>query len=315
MDPPPRNRPRRWLVLTLKIALALLLVWYIRGTIVEAWQGLGEHRWQLHFGWLVLAGVCYVVAALLCGLFWHRILRQFDQQVELLPALRAYFIGHLGKYVPGKAMVVILRAGLIRGPGVEPSLAVVSVFLETLTMMSVGALMAAGVVVVWFPMQPLLFWSAMGMLLVAGLPTLPPVMRRLARLAFFGRVGPVVVSKLQRVGYRTALLGWLLNTLGWAILGVSLWAVMRSLGAETSVGDWMRLTGAVALATVAGFVSFLPGGAVVREAVLAEMLAPGVGSALALVSAILLRLVWLGAELAISSILMMVPRAKRESPR
>ena len=41
-------------------------------------------------------------------------------------------------------MVVILRAGLIRGPGVEASLAVVSVFFETLTMMSAGALLGRG---------------------------------------------------------------------------------------------------------------------------------------------------------------------------
>ncbi len=47
-------------------------------------------------------------------------------------------------------MVVILRAGLIRGPGVDASLAVVSVFFETLTMMSVGALLAAAIVAGWF---------------------------------------------------------------------------------------------------------------------------------------------------------------------
>ena len=62
-------------------------------------------------------------------------------------------------------------------------------------------------------------------------------------------------------------------------------------------------TAAVSLATVAGFLSFVPGGAVVREAVLTELMAPHVGDSVAVVAAILLRLAWLAAELAISGVL------------
>ena len=62
-------------------------------------------------------------------------------------------------------------------------------------------------------------------------------------------------------------------------------------------------TAAITLATVAGFVSFVPGGAVVREAVLTELMVPYLGGAVSLVGAILLRLAWLVAELIISGIL------------
>ena len=117
-------------------------------------------------------------------------------------------IGHLGKYVPGKAMVVILRAGMIRGPGVDAPLAVVSVFFETLTMMAVGALMAAGIVAVWFRGQPLLFWASLGMMAVAGLPTLPPVFRRLVRIVGLGRLSPAATRKTRCLGYGTVVLGW-----------------------------------------------------------------------------------------------------------
>ena len=34
-------------------------------------------------------------------LFWRRVLRVLGQNVGLLKAARAYYIGHLGKYVPG----------------------------------------------------------------------------------------------------------------------------------------------------------------------------------------------------------------------
>ena len=128
------------------------------------------------------------MGTLCCGIFWHRTLRALGQPVSLAQALRAYYIGHLGKYVPGKAMVVILRAGLIRGQGVDTSLAAVSVFFETLTMMSTGALMAAAIVAVWLHGQTLLFWAAVAMMVAAGVPTLPPVFRRLVRLVGVGKV-------------------------------------------------------------------------------------------------------------------------------
>ena len=54
----------------------------------------------------------------------------------------------------------------------------------------------------------------------------------------------------------------------------------------------------VALATVAGFVvAVLPGGLGVREGVLMSALAPALGSDHAVVAALLLRLVWVVAEL------------------
>ena len=67
---------------------------------------------------------------------------------------------------------------------------------------------------------------------------------------------------------------------------------------------------AVALATVAGFISMLPGGAVVREAVLTELMIPYLGGGAALIAAVLLRLVWLTAELCIAGGLCLTPCKK-----
>src|SRR5262249_52896602 len=55
----------------------------------------------------------------------------------------AYYIGHMGKYLPGKAWALFLRAALVRGPGVSPLLATATAFYEVLVTMSAGALLAA----------------------------------------------------------------------------------------------------------------------------------------------------------------------------
>lgn len=304
---------RRWLTAAAKAAIVLLVLWFIRGRIVEWWGQLDQHRFHLHYGWLALSGGLYLAGTLLCALFWYHTLRALGQEVGLGQALRAFFVGHLGKYVPGKAMVVILRAGLIRGPGVEASLAVVSIFFETLTMMSVGAFLAGAVVAGWARQQPFWLAASIGMMVLSGLPTLPPVAKRLARFLTAGRLSPTANEKLDKLGYRTVAIGWMLNVVGWALLGLSLWATLRAMGAgnEALLGQLHLLTAAIALGTVVGFVSFVPGGAVVREAVLAEtltLLVPQIGGVPALVASVLLRLAWLLSELAISGMLYLIPR-------
>jgi glycosyltransferase 2 family protein len=319
MPDPSRRSLRRWPILAVKLLIVALVVYFIRRTIVGAWKELENHSLHVDYAWLAAAGGFYLLGTLFCGVFWHRILRAMGQEVGFWRSLRAFYLGHLGKYVPGKAMVVILRAGMIRGPGVDAPLAIVSVFLETLTMMAVGALMAAGIVAVWCRGQPLLFWGSIGMMAVAGLPTLPPVFRIVVRIVNLGRLDSALLQKLDSLGYGTIMLGWALNVIGWTILGLSYWATLRALGAaDDHPLDQLHLyTAAVALATVLGFISLVPSGAVVREAALSQatkLMLPGVGDTIALVAAVLLRLVWLAAELAVLG-LISLRRLKRRAPQ
>ena len=163
-------------------------------------------------------------------------------------------------------------------------------------------------VAVWFHGQPLLLGTSLVLLAVAGLPTFPPMFRRLVRLVGFGRLKPGMLEKLDGLGYKIVLLGWMLNVIGWAILGLSYWAVLRALGTESGnpFAQLHLYTAGVSLAVVAGFVSFVPGGAVVREAVLTEFIVEAlcVSDAVALAAAVLLRLAWLAAELAAVGVLL-----------
>ena len=57
------------------------------------------------------------------------------------------------------------------------------------------------------------------MMVVAGLPTLPPVFRRLVRLVGVGRTRSGHRDKLADLGYGTMLLGWLLTGLAGSCWG------------------------------------------------------------------------------------------------
>ncbi len=313
---------KKWLPVAAKLLVVALVVWFVRHTLATGLARLGEYPWRFEPLWLVAAGALYLLGLLPAGLFWRRVLRVLGQDAGLGETLRAYYVGHLGKYVPGKAMVVLIRVGLIRSRRVATGVAAASVFFETLTMMSVGAFIAAAILVGWFRDEapPVLFWAAVGLMVVAGMPTLPAVFKRLVRLAGVGKSDTSTAEKLEELGHGTLLIGWAHMTLGWVLLGLSFYAVLRAMGiaCDNPLAELPRYTASVSLAVVAGFLSLVPGGVVVRELILTELMVPHFGAvapevnaeAAALVSAVLLRRVWLVAELLISGILYVENRVR-----
>jgi glycosyltransferase 2 family protein len=295
----------RWFKWIVRLAILALVIYFVQGSLVKGCKEIGQQHWQLDFAWLALSGVLYLVSLLPAGWFWQRVLRAMNQDPRFGETQRAYFVGHLGKYVPGKALVVIIRATLIGSPRVDPIVAGASVFVETLTMMAVGACLSAAIIPFWFGFHAWLIALSLGLALAAGVPTIPPVFRRLLRLTPFVRKDPARLGDLHGINWATLSLGWCAATIGWLVSGLSLWACLKSTGTPNlePVAQLPLYTAAVALGTVAGFLSLIPGGIVVREAVLMEILARHFGPSSALVAAVLLRLVWLVAELGISGIL------------
>lgn len=296
---------KRWLLTGFRLAILIAVVYGVRRSLLDGLEKLDEHPWHLDAGWLVASGAIYLLSLLPAGLFWQRILLGMGQAAGTGETLRAYYIGHLGKYVPGKALVVILRAGLIQSQRVDPVVAGTSVFVETLTLMAVGSLLSAAIIPFWFSDPLKLVLVALGFAAVAGLPTLPPVFRLAVRFVPFLGSDPGRSECLARLRATTLVWGWVANVIGWFISGLSLWAVVRSLGAGSMItpATLPLYTAAAAMSTVGGFLSMIPAGIVVREAILGHLLAADCGASVALLTAIVFRLVQLVSEVVISGIL------------
>ncbi len=299
----------KWVV---RLVVLLAVVWGIARFADGAREDLAktgfdwrEIRWQ----WLGLSGVIYAAGLLPACWYWQQILRALGQHPRLMETARAYYVGHLGKYVPGKALVVIIRTALVSGPRVDTTVAAVSIFIETLTMMAVGACVAAVILMFQFPDSGLVL-LAIGLMLGAGLPTWPPLFRWLVAKLQVKRANQGIEDALRGVDGRLMVRGWLSLTVGWGLLGFSLWAVMESIpqvaeGSHAAFSDIALFTACVSLAMVAGFLSLLPGGVGVRELVVMTLISthPAYGPVVAIVSAVLLRFSWLMAELVVSAIL------------
>ena len=281
---------------------------------------------SLHFDplWLAISGILYLAGLLACAVFYERILRSSTAPIGFLPAWRAYIVSHLGKYVPGKAMVVVLRSSLVVPYGGRASTAAIATFYETLVMMCAGGLVAAigfaggsrsetielalwGWGPVELPIYRIGAITGLALALVFLIVVLPPVFSRVAGLVTLPipGVGPEVFPRLTG---KLLSQGLFWSSGGWVLLGLSQIAVIRSFdpaGADSvaALGLAPEVIASVALATVAGFVvAVLPGGLGVREGVLMSALAPALGNDHAVVAALSLRLVWVAAELVAAAV-------------
>ncbi len=324
---------RAWPIL--KAILWLTILYFIGRQFARDLQRPELWRRPLHPGWLLLSGLLYLVGLSLSAFYWRRLLGHLDKTPPLAPSLRAYYLGHLGKYLPGKAWALLLRTNLARSQGIPTGLATLTAFYEVLTTMAGGTLVAALLFVVLGAdegaglnaetLRHLLWMEQPGeggvqrsvvvllsaLLFVAFLvPLHPPIFNRLAHrmsLPFRERDA----EQLPRIRFAYLLEGLVLTSLGWLLLGISFAAALRGIvGADWPLLDvrTARLPAIMGLAYVIGFVVLIaPGGLGVREFVLTLLLTPellGVGGmgvedarATVVLAVLVLRLVWTAAEL------------------
>jgi hypothetical protein len=282
---------------------------------------LAVYDLHLSSAWLVASGVLYILGSTTCAVFWWLAMRDAGTHPSGTSTLAAYYAGHLAKYLPGKALTVVVRAKMVRGPKVTFALAAFTDVLENVLMMATGALVAAlAFVLVYTPAHRQLLGVATLLALGLGLLTLPPVFARLGNL--LGKVVPQLATLPARPSrWRTQVIGTLAIAAGWLLMGLSLASLLAAMGdPEGMVGrqpSWRTLallTAMVAFSTIGGFVAFTPGGLGAREWVLLEMLRPWVGPAQAIVAAMLLRLVWTVAEVGAAGLFWLVDRLWKRAP-
>ena len=135
---------RKRLLFALKTALAVVVIaavcWHFYGLLTKP-----EVQQQLTFRveYLLPAGLLYLACHTLWATFWVQLLRGQGVSVSWLAGVRAYFVSQVGKYVPGKALVILLRVGLMKGKVATPTVIIVTGTYETLTNMAAGAVLGA----------------------------------------------------------------------------------------------------------------------------------------------------------------------------
>ena len=276
-------RVGRWLY-------AVALVAAITYAIASQRQALAEAVQRLSAGALLGAFACLVVGLLLSQQSWRAVLAGFGSPLGVSSSARIFFVGQLGKYLPGSVWPILTQMQLGKAVGV-PRTRMGAATLVWLAFSVITGLAASMLVV------PELVGGAGGsyaavavVLLVASAVGLHPrVLNAVLDKALKLARRPPLEEHLDGRGIARASL-FLAGS--WVLFGVQLWLLVG----ELTTGDDLSLPtaiGAMALANTLGFLFILaPAGAGVREVVLvlalSSVLSQGEATGVAVVSRVLM---------------------------
>ena len=105
----PHKSWTHWLLPAVKFLVFVLLCWFIYRTVESTNDDLSKEEWHVDGWWLAASAVLYLAGLFPSAVFWQRVCVCAGQDVKFGEAIRAHFISQLGKYVPGKWMVIVLR--------------------------------------------------------------------------------------------------------------------------------------------------------------------------------------------------------------
>ncbi len=272
-------RPARWLTPLVVVAAAVALGLTMRTAGTAPLEALSRPAGLP----LLLAAV----AANLCGLLVGMVAWRVLVPVGGLAAARIFFLGQLGKYLPGRVWGVVTHVDQGRRAGVPAERMVtaylISIGLTILAGAGVGLLAAPGP------------WILLPLLGFVALLIRPALLDR--SIALVARLVRRPITPLPPAAVRAALA---LALLSWLVSGLHLWALVVALGAAPERSATVAV-GAFALATVAGSLSIVaPDGWGVREFALTAALATVVPWGVAGTAAVASRLLCVVVEIATS---------------
>ena len=301
-----------WLRRGWKPALALLILVLVARHFLRilSQPELDPYPFRLRVPFLIPAAMLYLGAHTCWAWFWVRLLRSQGVQVRFADGLRAYFVSQFGKYIPGKAWVILIRVVMLRSAtGGTPLVVGITATYETLTSMGAGALVGM-LLLPWVGVVPKELSDNFALVIaVAAMPLVLGALNKLAARRIAKLRGPDA-PPLPSPPLTLLVQGLLHGVAGWCLLGLGLGFAIQAVAVdppEASLDAYLADTGAMSLAYVAGFfVLVAPGGLGIREVILQYALSPrftpALGEALAnaqaVVVSLVLRLCWTLAELA-----------------
>jgi uncharacterized membrane protein YbhN (UPF0104 family) len=266
--------------------LPALRATFLVAVLVFAWLGLHDRIDEIgsalratSFLGVALALLSVLAGLLATGLLWLRLMAALGADLAFREGLSTFFVGQLGKYIPGSVWSIGAQAHMAGRRSVPPRTTVAAGLLflgyhvTTAVMVGAATLLLGGLASPWPP------WFSVLLLVGSAVGLLPAVVRRLGRR---------IAGRSASIGVGDTAVALALMAMAWAAYSTGL--VLLSPGSPWR--DVVALGGAFALAYAVGVVIVLaPAGLGAREALFVLLLTPLLGVAGAAALALLARLV------------------------
>ena len=268
--------------------------------VATRWHEVSQHLHQIGWGRAALC-VPPMLAGLFCGMrAWRSILSGMGSQLPLRPSARVYFVGQLGKYIPGSIWPVLAQMELGHDHDVPRRRSAAALVIAIIVSLATGLI----VTVLTIPFvdggrYPALWWLLVPVPILVALlnpRVLWGCLRRIPVLNLKSSLPPVLPNRSMAAAVAWATLGWLSYGLHVAVLV----AAFREHGADTVA---VASIGGYALAWTAGLIAFLlPAGAGARDVTLVLALSGVVATNPAIAVAVVSRAVTTVCDLGLAAI-------------
>lgn len=303
--------PRRFSIgAAVGVLVGGLSVAFLVRSLLRDRAAVGAALGTADLSWLGLGAVFAVGGMLAMAVPWAVALRLLGAPVQGLRHVPWYFVGEIGKYVPGGLWPVLGRAEIARRAGAGAGPAYGSVVLSLIALYLAAFAVAVVLVPLWLlPGAAGAWWLVGAVALPFGLLALHPrcVTRGL-------RVGARVLHRdlsMPVPAWGVSLRYVASYVPAWTLIALATWAVTRALTPDAPLDV---IAFAAVVSWIAGFLAVpVPGGVGVREAV---FIAIAGDSAVAAAAAVLARVVFVGIDVAgaLAGAAWMAGRGRSENP-
>ncbi len=294
-----RSLAQRRRTLLLGLVLGLLSVAMLAYLVYRERDAFSTFDWQLDWRALVVAFALMLVGLIMAGLVWASMMRTFGSPLPFSRHIRYYLVSHLARRLPGTVWYVAGRGYLYKQHGESLRLVTMASSLELVLMIVAGAVVTLALWSYMLRTLPLVYLIALGITILVGLVAVQPSSVRWMLRKLGLDATPVA-------GYRHMIL-WLSLYVGiWIIGGLMFYAIVYSVTRAPLIhlpfviGSW-TLVG-----TLSVLVFFLPNNLGFTEIGLSLLLSTFLPSSVAVVVAVLSRILVLGFELAAAGITMLI---------
>jgi hypothetical protein len=284
---------RRFGLRLLQVGLFVLIVWLVYRRLAPEFRQLSTEdllRFRPSVSLLLLSTAILTGVNLMHAFIWRAItVALTGTSVSIRSAMRIFFISSLGRYVPGFVWKLAGTAMLAQREGVSAVGATSAVLVGQLALLTTGILFLA--VLLPGVLTGSAAWAAAGLVVMAVFLSVFAFTAagRNLRNRVLERIGPRVVQAgalLDRLTVSSTLRFWTLYAVSWMLMAIAFDLLVMAFVPER---DLRRSAAIIAASYVSGYISLLPAGAVVRESVMATLLAPTVGAPAALLISVISR--------------------------
>lgn len=292
----------------------VLLIIVLAAVFLVVWKNVSEissYDFELKYGYLLASFAVIVITYFLCFFIWQWLTASFGLRVPIVKAARGWFLSYLGKYVPGKIALLLVRMDAYDGYSTK-KVAVATLLEYIIALVSACLIVLISLLFSSEILPDYIQWVAVLGSISLLILLYPPLLRKIVNW-ILKLMKKTPLNELPAFKDIVRFVGsYMVATL---VAGFALFLILNSLS-PVSFKYYIIITGVYSIAGLVGIAAFFaPSGIGVREGVIILLLPAFIPEPAVIVGAIVMRLITTLTELILAGFFVVLERIHARSDK